>query len=581
MDKKYTKISYKHNLVVDSTPELLSNWLNSYLSKEVYGSEHPIEYGEIQIVKPKDGGESLKLIEAEWCWTIPLAEDEYSKPTSTNMGIVFSFQIIQLSSNRIEVVATCFNSNGYSDYFKILNEISKRWPEHIDSPFPYPNEKFQKEREEKIKALKKEYAPEDLKTYYCENRGTILVSHNIPLPWNLLLPTIRQYLPGSAKGFANYKLVDEAPGYHLYLLSQGQPKEEIDYKEGGRLGCIGILEVIKKGDRISELAWKKAPSPTNAEIIQAIRNDPEVQFDFSNNITESRERIVNSRKKHLQLVIDNYFSCLLIDSVWKNEKITPPAYMYGFVGKPVPEKGDLREMENNTIYFEQIIEGKPSTFVGMVKRYIARAHDQGIDFTILDEMLQSDKNPIKINWNNGWELKGHLIQKSGLGWIDGHQIPGDKTKLTVFYPEDKPHLVRGWEWLYKILELDGFIEVGQTKDSGETQPDKEQVLPQKADAEESDSGRKMEFSNSKKSQSEYYDEEIPRTDLTETEKLCVRWAGRPRNITPYQTMTDFLNNYHNIGGAYLSRDQFKKALRSAGKSGLIIKDENARWTLPK
>lgn len=120
-------------------------------------------------------------------------------------------------------------------------------------------------------------------------------------------------------------------------------------------------------------------------------------------------------------------------------------------------------MTDNYINFEQPIKEKPSTFVGLVKRYKARAHDQKIYFTIPDEMLQRDKNPIKISWNNELELMGEFIQKSGLGWIDGHQIPGNKTILTIVYPKDKAHLVRGWDWLLGILEENGHIVVVDEK----------------------------------------------------------------------------------------------------------------------
>ena len=96
------------------------------------------------------------------------------------------------------------------------------------------------------------------------------------------------------------------------------------------------------------------------------------------------------------------------------------------------------------MYFEQVIKEKPSIFVGMIKRNIARASDHGIYFTIPDEMLLPDKNPIKICWENELEIAGKLIPASGLGWIDGHQLPGSKTKLTIIYPNDKPHLAR-WD----------------------------------------------------------------------------------------------------------------------------------------
>jgi hypothetical protein len=120
----------------------------------------------------------------------------------------------------------------------------------------------------------------------------------------------------------------------------------------------------------------------------------------------------------------------------------------------------MKNRNNNNekvIHFEQIIRGNPRTFVGMMKRYIAQASDNGIEFSIPDEMLMVNKNPIKICWEN--KVDGRIV--SGVGWIDGHEIPGNKTKLTILFGAENLHLQAGWDWIVSKLIQDDFIELNK------------------------------------------------------------------------------------------------------------------------
>lgn len=82
--------------------------------------------------------------------------------------------------------------------------------------------------------------------------------------------------------------------------------------------------------------------------------------------------------------------------------------------------------------------------------------------------------------------------------------------------------------------------------------------------------------------SEPKSEQAAKDYRTEKEKqidsLCIKWAGRNFHTG---NMSDFLNeNGSEIGGKYMTIDYFKRALRSAGERGLIIKNSKGRWKLP-
>jgi hypothetical protein len=74
--------------------------------------------------------------------------------------------------------------------------------------------------------------------------------------------------------------------------------------------------------------------------------------------------------------------------------------------------------------------------------------------------------------------------------------------------------------------------------------------------------------------------EDPKDYRTEDEQkiddACIRWAGR--SILS-KDMSDYLQNFYENTKIYLTKDQFKRALRDAGDRGLIVK-RNRRWRLP-
>ena len=67
------------------------------------------------------------------------------------------------------------------------------------------------------------------------------------------------------------------------------------------------------------------------------------------------------------------------------------------------------------------------------------------------------------------------------------------------------------------------------------------------------------------------------------DEACEIWAGRkrkgyvPKHLSNMEEFLDWLGNNDNI--SYISKDQFKKALKDAGERG-IIKKEGRYWTLP-
>jgi hypothetical protein len=62
------------------------------------------------------------------------------------------------------------------------------------------------------------------------------------------------------------------------------------------------------------------------------------------------------------------------------------------------------------------------------------------------------------------------------------------------------------------------------------------------------------------------------------DQACIGWAGR--GYSPFSNMSEFLNNFFRDKEIFLSVDQFKDALRDAGKRGLIVK-VGRRWRLPE
>ena len=66
--------------------------------------------------------------------------------------------------------------------------------------------------------------------------------------------------------------------------------------------------------------------------------------------------------------------------------------------------------------------------------------------------------------------------------------------------------------------------------------------------------------------------------LTDIEKCCMAWAGRD-GITG--NMTDFLLAWENNGGGFYSVSMLQRALRRAEKKGLVEKNPQDRWKLPK
>ncbi len=72
------------------------------------------------------------------------------------------------------------------------------------------------------------------------------------------------------------------------------------------------------------------------------------------------------------------------------------------------------------------------------------------------------------------------------------------------------------------------------------------------------------------------------TDYMPEQKLlidqaCTGWADR--GYQPQMNMSEYLQNFFENKGLFLSKDQFKVALRDAGRRGLIEK-KNRRWRKP-
>lgn len=69
------------------------------------------------------------------------------------------------------------------------------------------------------------------------------------------------------------------------------------------------------------------------------------------------------------------------------------------------------------------------------------------------------------------------------------------------------------------------------------------------------------------------------TELTTTEKLCIKWAGRDRS--PRIRMEEFLDEFIKDVGSdkfFITKEQFKKALNDCEKKGLIRK-VNGRYVI--
>ena len=62
------------------------------------------------------------------------------------------------------------------------------------------------------------------------------------------------------------------------------------------------------------------------------------------------------------------------------------------------------------------------------------------------------------------------------------------------------------------------------------------------------------------------------------DQACMGWVGR--GYIPKRNMDEYLEEFYKDTNIYMSRDQFKKALRDAGERGLIVKI-NRRWRLPE
>jgi hypothetical protein len=62
------------------------------------------------------------------------------------------------------------------------------------------------------------------------------------------------------------------------------------------------------------------------------------------------------------------------------------------------------------------------------------------------------------------------------------------------------------------------------------------------------------------------------------DEACIAWVGC--GYLPKQNMSEFLRNFDDATGIFLSVDQFKNVLKDAGRRGLIVK-ANRRWKLPE
>lgn len=62
------------------------------------------------------------------------------------------------------------------------------------------------------------------------------------------------------------------------------------------------------------------------------------------------------------------------------------------------------------------------------------------------------------------------------------------------------------------------------------------------------------------------------------DQACIGWARR--GYQPKYNMDEYLNEFYNKHLIFLSKDQFKVALKDAGRRGLIVKSSRNRWTLP-
>jgi hypothetical protein len=71
----------------------------------------------------------------------------------------------------------------------------------------------------------------------------------------------------------------------------------------------------------------------------------------------------------------------------------------------------------------------------------------------------------------------------------------------------------------------------------------------------------------------------PTEEEIKIDQACVEWAGRYNKVVGRLNMSEFLQEFHERTGIYLTTDLFKKALLDAGKRGLIVK-KNRRWRLP-
>ena len=73
---------------------------------------------------------------------------------------------------------------------------------------------------------------------------------------------------------------------------------------------------------------------------------------------------------------------------------------------------------------------------------------------------------------------------------------------------------------------------------------------------------------------DYYSSRFTPKQKKQIDQACIDWAGR--GYLPMHNMDEFLTEFSHTTGIYISKDQFKGALKDAGNRNLIVK-RNRRW----
>lgn len=342
--------------------------------------------------------------------------------------------------------------------------------------------------------------------------------YEFPIEFEVLVAATEACLPGYAPGWINFESKRETPGSIVYRLWQDQLED------------LGTVEVRKLRPVLSLVTFKGPPlsDPTilsgadKAKISEL--QDNEKHAAIIGLIKQSRAEKALLRKKkreHLRKVINTYLGRLSQENIWPREDYLDKVY------------------KTSAEYLQDII----NDFV------LRSTYEKGVLNGLYVRTRKFDKKTIRFEL-----ILSQLGSGFGeIGYVE--VIPINKERARI--------IVR--RMLGRVPFVDNSEEIEKAN------IDLLNALSRHLQEIYEEGGVTETFDREKPAKPATSDKPSRKKSI---DNACIQWANR--GYLPGYNMEQFLQEFEEDRGIYISKLEFKHALRNAGERGLI-KKVNKRW----